>query len=581
MAFLLLYLLVISSIVPISFQIIENNVWNSLNQSLHGRLRKAYPFAIPCFSSYESHSIPSEPEMCSDIKQNYRSPAFRTEHFSGFMNSQSEICLANSIEQCLLDNTDSNSAIPANSTCFQGNVPSYYVEVGDVQDVITAFQFAKLHGITVSIKNTGHDYLTRNTLRSSLSIWTHHLRHLSFSPNFSPAGCHSSHSYQAITVGAGVNFDELYTFAEEHNSTSIGGYASTVGASGGWLLGGGHSNLSPVYGLGVDRVVEITLVTPDGALRTVNNCQDPDLFWALRGGGGGSFGVVISSTSTVEPRMPVAVASVSYVPRNNSEKIAWIDMLINSSLAWGLQGWGGHITGSNFIHTNPLLNLSAATESMRPAINFANEHNGTAVIEVLPSWYAFYKKYVIPLQRGVGEMRFLSTRLIPASMFEKATSRRQLLSFFEHVVGLGIDPYIPVTTPFIYPYTPNSTSATPAWRNSLWHVSTSISIPWNSSDADRLTALAKLTRLTKIKEELAPKSGAYVNEANPFTQDWKKAWWGDDNYERLLKVKRRVDREGVLKCWKCVGFDEYDKEGKFRCLMEMQRRIETSLEREQ
>jgi len=87
----------------------------------------------------------------------------------------------------------------------------------------------------------------------------------------------------------------------------VGGIAYTVGAAGGWILGGGHSSLSPQYGLGVDSeflqgkfqllglidrvdVLQFEIVTPDGASRIANAYQNEDLFWALRGGGPG-FGV--------------------------------------------------------------------------------------------------------------------------------------------------------------------------------------------------------------------------------------------------------------------------------------------------
>ena len=69
------------------------------------------------------------------------------------------------------------------------------------------------------------------------------------------------------------------------------------------LQGGGYSLLSPVYGLAVDRVVQIKVVTPDGRFRTANECQDADLFWALRGGGGNAFGIVTELAVRVEPQL--------------------------------------------------------------------------------------------------------------------------------------------------------------------------------------------------------------------------------------------------------------------------------------
>jgi FAD/FMN-containing dehydrogenase len=72
----------------------------------------------------------------------------------------------------------------------------------------------------------------------------------------------------------------------------VGGAALTVGAAGGYSLSGGHGALSPMYGLAVDNILEVDVVIADGTLLTANECTNTDLFWALRGGGGGTFGVV-------------------------------------------------------------------------------------------------------------------------------------------------------------------------------------------------------------------------------------------------------------------------------------------------
>lgn len=63
--------------------------------------------------------------------------------------------------------------------------------------------------------------------------------------------------------------------------------------------------MTPTMGLAVDRVLEFKIVTPDGVLRTVNQCQNQDLFFALRGGGGGTFGVVLESTFIASPRVTI------------------------------------------------------------------------------------------------------------------------------------------------------------------------------------------------------------------------------------------------------------------------------------
>lgn len=198
-------------------------------------------------------------------------------------------------------------------------MPSYYLEVQNPHDVQAAFRFSKKTGVKLVIKNSGHDHLSRSSQKGALALWTRKLQSLSYNPAFAPSGCgKNGTAYNAITTGAGVNFDEVYAFADAHNVTFIGGYSSTVGVSGGWVQAGGHSVLSPVYGLGIDRVIEFESMTPDGKYRTANACKNTDLFWALRGGGGGTFGVVMESTHIVEPPSPLR-RGLDLLPQNQHQ----------------------------------------------------------------------------------------------------------------------------------------------------------------------------------------------------------------------------------------------------------------------
>lgn len=77
-------------------------------------------------------------------------------------------------------------------------------------------------------------------------------------------------------------------------SITLGAFSS-VGVAGGFAMGGGHGPLGPKYGLAVDNVLQFRIVTADGTVRVANSAQNTDLFYALRGGGGGVFGVVYES----------------------------------------------------------------------------------------------------------------------------------------------------------------------------------------------------------------------------------------------------------------------------------------------
>jgi hypothetical protein len=93
---------------------------------------------------------------------------------------------------------------------------------------------------------------------------------------------------------------DLYSYLDTLNQTIVGGGGQTVSV-GGYLTGGGHSLLSARYGLGADQVLEMQVVTPKGDLVIANECQNQDLFWAMRGGGGSTFGVMTSVTIRTHP----------------------------------------------------------------------------------------------------------------------------------------------------------------------------------------------------------------------------------------------------------------------------------------
>ncbi|KAK8078320.1 hypothetical protein PG996_004490 [Apiospora saccharicola] len=562
--------------------------WEALNTTLAGRLQTSTPLALACFSSYNGAASAVDDAACATLRQDYTKSQLRTTNAPSYMSLQSEMCIADPVDQCVLDNTGVPASMPpSGSVCNQGSVPSFYVSVKSETDVIEAFKFAKENGVDISIKNSGHDFMIRSSGKGTLNLWTHNLQGMTHHESFTPKGCDTSVG-AVMTVAVGVTVQDAYTFADEHNSTILGPYFPTVAVSGGWVMGGGHSILSPVYGLGADRVVEFQIVTPDGVSRTASACENPDLFWALRGGGGGTFGVVLSATHRVEPRMPIAYADIRLPSTISSETaLEWVELLLEDSLDWGLTGWGGHVTGTYVVHVNPLPAFTsddgtAAKAALKKQTDFALAHGGTSTIVVGESFGAVWNQYIQPNPaeaRNGARVAFVSSRLLPNDKFATPEARGDILAYMRRAQELGFDPknmYSPVTTPYTYngstlwnkPQSEHGTSMTPAWYGALWHFETSGTFAWNSTYEERLDALVRLTNMTRQAEALdglGVKGGSYQNEANPFTSDWKQAYWGD-NYPRLLEVKNKYDPDRLLNCWKCVGFEEADMEGaRFGC----------------
>ncbi|KAH9849044.1 FAD-binding domain-containing protein [Lenzites betulinus] len=526
------------------------SAYDALNVTVGGRLRTAEPFEKPCFSTYQGKPNKVDPVACAAVQASYTDPTYRVKQFGGYMLPQWETCQAQASNGCLLDSNDPTNVLALATDCGLGNIPSFYIKVKSSQDVQAALAFSRRTGVRLSVKNKGHDYKGRSSGKDTLSLWTTGLNSISHNSKFKPDGC--STTYDAITVGPGALTQDVYAFADGVNRTVIGGYHQTIGFGGGYFLGGGHSILSPVYGLAVDRVVQVKVVTPDGVFRTANACQNSDLFFALRGGGGSAFGVVIESSHRTEPQLTLQASVLKFTPQASTDLADWYSLMVNESYAWAAQGWGGHIVGPTLIHVNPLLNNTAAKKSMQAAVDFVNARNGSVVIEQLPSWLAFFNKYVTLAQAAVGPELELGTRLLPASLFQSATGRAQLSAVIKEILQFS-SPYIVAGTPFLFKAEAGATSVTPAWRDSVWHISTKAQFQYNSTIPERKTLYQELSAHVQLYRDLSPGSGAYFNEGDVYEPDHETSYWGN-NYAKLLAIKHKYDPDGLLDCWQCVGW---------------------------
>lgn len=99
---------------------------------------------------------------------------------------------------------------------------------------------------------------------------------------FKPKGCNTTINTTAVTAGAASYVSDIYSHLDQYNLTIVDGMGPEV-TMGGYLTGGGHSPISNIFGLGSDQVYEVEMVTPQGEVITANECQNTDLFWAVRG----------------------------------------------------------------------------------------------------------------------------------------------------------------------------------------------------------------------------------------------------------------------------------------------------------
>ncbi|KAK4580448.1 hypothetical protein LTR86_000651 [Recurvomyces mirabilis] len=313
--------------------------WASFNQSVNGRLHVNYPFAKPCYSLYEGKTSAPNTAQCSAIQNGYTDEVYVASQPGGYMNTNWGYCQATA-QECGLDFNLPQDPLyytpPAN--CRQGATPNYYVDVQAISDVQATLSFVNNTGIPLVIKNSGHDYKGRSSAPNSLALWTHNLQPaMKLTRNFVPDGC-TEPAADGVTMGAGQGFGDLYSFAEANGVTIVGGSSRSVGAVGGWISGGGHGALSNTLGLGVDNVLQIKAVLPNGTYVTANRCQSQDIFFALQGGGGSTFGVNIEMTTTAHPRTQLQVAYIRFLSADLDSINNFIAVAVQNGDQWAKDG---------------------------------------------------------------------------------------------------------------------------------------------------------------------------------------------------------------------------------------------------
>ncbi|WP_369138670.1 FAD-binding oxidoreductase [Modestobacter versicolor] len=164
--------------------------------------------------------------------------------------------------------------------------PELVLVAADAADVATAVRLAARTGRRVAVQATGHGAAAAGP--GTVLVSTRRLTGLSVDPRARTA-----------TLGAGVRWQQVLDAAAPHGLAALAGSAPGVGAVG-YTVGGGLGPVARTFGFAADHVRSLEVVTADGELRRVDAEHEPDLFWALRGGGA-AFGLVTAMTVDLFP----------------------------------------------------------------------------------------------------------------------------------------------------------------------------------------------------------------------------------------------------------------------------------------
>ncbi|KAJ1531226.1 hypothetical protein HK405_001435, partial [Cladochytrium tenue] len=352
----------------------NSTAWAAFNSTIGGRLIEVVPVAKPCYDDPTS-------DACLAVEAGYYDPYFRSATPGAAQYLNWETCGAANCQIDLVDPTDAPLV-----NCSIGRLSVYAVNVSSNADVAIAIAFARTFRIKIAVKNTGHDYHGRGNAPDSLTIWTHNLKKMEYVPAFTVGKTSSP----AFIFGSGVQTYEATPFADSYNKSITQGDCPSVGVAGGWWTGGGKGPFGPLYGLGAENVLQFTIITADAIVRTLNSestGDEADLFWAVRGGGGGTWGVVTEVVFKAHPIQPFVGVLFSGTLANHSDPI--VDTILTDFLTAlatlqpkvaSLSAYGEYyftpyqVSGEYFFPGN---NVTAATSVAQPVLDVIAKYNSS------------------------------------------------------------------------------------------------------------------------------------------------------------------------------------------------------------
>jgi FAD/FMN-containing dehydrogenase len=452
---------------------------------------------------------------------------------------------------------------------------------------------SRAHDLRLVVKGGGHSYQGGSASRDSLLLWMRHMEAISLHDAFTPEGCAGRAAPRpAVSVGAGVIWGQVYDAVTNKGGRYVqGGGCLTVGVAG-LVQSGGFGSFSKAYGLAAASLLEAEIVTADGAILTVNDCNHPDLFWALKGGGGGSFGAITRLTLATH-ELPAFFGTVNIRVQARSDAAyrrlvgRWIDFYAEALFN---PHWGEQVAfrPDNRLSINMLfqgIDQAAAQAIWRPFLDWLGDHpddfslEAEPVIFALPArrlWDQVFLKELPDVvmtddrpnaledniywagdagQAGQFIDAYHSTWL-PASLLEGDQRDRLAEATFQASRSWGVNWHVNKGLAGASAATidaAHDTAINPVVLDAFALVIIASEQPLaypgmagHAPDVDAGNRHAGAVRkaMTTLRDML-PTAGSYYAESDYFEPDWQDAFWGW-NYPRLVTIKRRYDPDGLF-----------------------------------
>ncbi|GGC75340.1 FAD-dependent oxidoreductase [Chelatococcus reniformis] len=473
----------------------------------------------------------------------------------------------------------------------------YAVAARSTADVAAAVLFARRAGVRLVVKGGGHSYFGNSNAEGALLVWTRAMNAIEPHEAFVAEGAPPATARPAVSVGAGALWGETYRAVSVEGGRYVqGGGCLTVGVAG-FVLGGGFGSLSKGYGTGAASLLEAEVVTADGQARIVNPWREPELFFALRGGGGGTFGIATRLTLATHP-LPATIGAVQVViaARSDTAWAALVARIVEFYAAalfnpdWGEQisfGPGRRLTvamvfrgldeGAARALWQPFLASLAAHPDYEivgdpfivaipahrfwdpallrsvPGVVLADNRPAAAADNIF--WASnlgeagqvlqAYQSAWLPARLLAQESRSgLADALVAASGHWKVTlhTNKGLAGGAAEALAATRETATNPQVNEAFALAIVAAVAPPAWPGIPGHEPDPTAARRNAGAVAR--AMAPLRQLT-------PQAGTYVSESDFFQPDWQRAYWGS-HYRRLAAAKRRYDPDNIFRGHYCV-----------------------------
>lgn len=394
----------------------------------------------------------------------------------------------------------------------------------------------------------------------ALSLWTHYLNATNIITSY-----HSpDYTGPAVKLGAGVIGGLVYDVVGAAGYRILGGTCPTVGLGGGYTSGGGHSLLNGAYGMAADAVLEWEVITTKGEHLIATPCNNTDLYWALSGGGAGTFGVVLSMTTKIFPDGPIGSGLLFFNMSPNATENYWeaiedLWAFLPQFVDAGPNTWDFSLTPTGFqayAITVPDKNGTEVQELLQPFLNSLTERG--IEYSYTPTDSDTYLEYFAsrfgPGIEGAAPPTIqLASRLIPRAAVSNSTQNKAIVSALRNFTDneyWDIGCHALNVKNISHP----DNAVLPGWRDAI--ATCNIVSYWNwTLTPSEMQAQKDLLVDVLIPglEEVTPGAGTYLNEIDA---EWKGDWITNlygENYPRLLEIKHKYDPDNLLYAKTAVG----------------------------